>query len=495
MERSLNHREDSFESISDELHLEASEAVKTDAGPRPPSLPLPGAVLGKPPPPARPSPSSRPTTPPEPRSSRRPVAIAAAAAIAVVVVLVLVAKGQVRTTSSSSEPPSARAGPAAAAPGAPAAERSRRGISDGEILFGMSSPFTGAIKELGRGMKVGIELAFAATNEAGGVHGRRLKLVALDDEYDPARTAAVMRELVEQRRVFGVVGNVGSLSASASVPYAVENKLLFLGALSGAPALRREPPERYVFNFRPSYAEETAAAVRYLVGVRRYAPSEIAVFAQDDDFGAAGLAGVVQQMREYGVNPEGILKLSYKRNTAEVDGAVRQLLAATTPVRAVVMVATYQPAGRFIQRASDSGVARTFTNVSGVGAEELADELGQAGKRAMDVVVTQAVPSPRSQATAVMRYRSLMEKHQVGERPSFVSLEGYVVGNLLVEALRRAGKDVDTESLIQALEGVRELDLGIGAPITFGQRDHQGSHKVWGTMLEPSGTYRAIELD
>jgi ABC-type branched-subunit amino acid transport system substrate-binding protein len=388
--------------------------------------------------------------------------------------------------------PQVTAAVAAATPG----ERRPRGITDSEIVFGMASPFSGGTKELGRGMKAGVELAFAAANDAGGVHGRQLKLVALDDGYEPSRTLGVMKELVEQRGVFAVVGNVGSVTAAVSVPYALEKRIPFVGALSGAGVLRRDPPDRYVFNFRPSYTEETSAAVRYLVNVRRYKPSQIAVFAQDDDFGQAGWNGVAQQMRKLGRDPESVLRLSYKRNTADVDGAVAKLREAGGQVKAVVMVATFRGAARFIQRVRDSGLSVTFTNVSPVDATALADELVQAGaKYTEDVIVTQIVPSPQSRATAVMRYRDALEKHALGERPGYVSLEGYVVGSIVVDALKRAGRDVDTESFVSTLEGIQGLDLGMGAPITFGPSEHQGSHKVWGTMLEPAGTYRPIELE
>ncbi len=370
------------------------------------------------------------------------------------------------------------------------------GVSAAEVVFGMASPFSGANKELGRGMKTGLELAFAGANEAGGVHGRKLRLVALDDGYEPDRTLGVMKELVEERKVFGVVGNVGSVTAGVSIPYVSEKKVLFLGALSGAPVLRKTPPDRYVFNFRPSYAEETAAAVRYLMEVLRLPASAIACFHQDDPFGQAGLAGVQQQLKRAGADPSRLLALTYKRNSGEVAEAVARL-AKTPEIKAVVMVATYKAAAQFIIGAKEA-VERplTFTNVSPVDSNALADELLQAGPRFTEgVVVTQIVPLPTSRATAVTRYRGLLERRALGERPGFLTLESFVVGEILVEALKRAGPDLDTEKLVAALEGIRDLDLGIGTKITFGPAEHQGSHKVWGTALQPDGAYTALDLE
>jgi ABC-type branched-subunit amino acid transport system substrate-binding protein len=370
------------------------------------------------------------------------------------------------------------------------------GVSDTEVVFGMASPFSGAIKELGRGMRTGLEAAFAVANESGGVHGRKLKLVALDDGYDPQRTRQVMQELLEQRKVFAIAGNVGSPTAAVSVPIAMEKKVVFFGALTGAPLLRRSPPDRYVFNYRPSYAEETAAAVRYLVDVRRVEPRQIGVFYQGDAFGEAGLAGVEDQLRRYRRDPAQLVKATYQRNSADVSAALARFRKEQGKLRAVVLVATYQAAIQFIQRAKDAGLDLVFTNVSAVGSNELADGLVGAGAGyTSDVVVTQIVPLPTSKATAALRYQAALDKHAIGEKPGFITFEGYIVGNILIEALRRAGRDLDNERLVAAFEDIKGLDLGIGTPITFGPADHQGSHKVWGTQLQPDGSYKAIDLE
>ena len=132
-----------------------------------------------------------------------------------------------------------------------------RGVTDTEIRFGISAPFSGAAKELGQNMKIGIEAAFNAANANGGMHGRQLRLIAADDGYEPARTAETMKRLYEKEQIFGVVGNVGTPTAAVALPYALDRKMLFFGAFTGAGLLRSDPPDRYVFNYRASYAEET----------------------------------------------------------------------------------------------------------------------------------------------------------------------------------------------------------------------------------------------
>jgi branched-chain amino acid transport system substrate-binding protein len=371
-----------------------------------------------------------------------------------------------------------------------------RGVTDSEILFGMSAPFSGPAKELGRGMKTGIDLAFAAANEAGGVNGRKLRLVALDDGYEPDRTRTVMKELAESRNVFGFVGNVGTPTAEVALPFTLEKRMLFFGPFTGAGLLRRDPPDRYVFNFRASYAEETAATVKYLAEVRRIPVDEIAVFAQQDGYGDAGFNGVAKMLRKYNRNPERALRVGYKRNTTDVGQAVDTLLKTHRPVRAVVMVATYKAAGRFIDKVKAERADIVFTNVSFVGSQALADELmTYGGKVAEGVIVTQVVPLPHSKATAVMKYQELLPKYSLGEKPDFVSLEGYLAANLLIEGLKQAGRDFTTESLNDALEKLRGVDMGVGATMGFGMSEHQASHKVWGTMLDASGNFQTLELD
>jgi ABC-type branched-subunit amino acid transport system substrate-binding protein len=369
-------------------------------------------------------------------------------------------------------------------------------VGDREIVLGMASAFTGANRELGRAMRTGVEAAFRAVNDAGGIHGRKIRLVTADDGYEPSRTGPAMRQLVEQDRVFAVVGNVGTPTAAVSIPYCLEKKVVFFGAFTGGELLRKQPPDRYVFNFRPSYSEETSAAVRWLVNVRRVPAARIAVFSQDDEFGESGYRGAAAQLRSLGVDPARILRARYRRNTAEVAEAVATLRARARDVDAVVMVATYRAAAAFIRKSRDAGLAFATTNVSAVDANALAEDLVASGARyARDVMVTQIVPLPTSRASAVLRYQQALEGQAGGERPGFVSLEGWIVGNLLAEGIRRAGRDLDTEKLVAALEGIRDLDVGIGAPLAFSPKEHQASHKIWGTALQPDGAYRQIDLE
>jgi branched-chain amino acid transport system substrate-binding protein len=372
-----------------------------------------------------------------------------------------------------------------------------RGVTDNEIRLGISAPFTGSAKELGNQMKLGIQTAFNLINESGGIHGRQLRLVAADDGYEPTRAAETMKELYEKQQVFGFIGNVGTPTAVVALPYALERRTLFFGAFTGAGLLRRDPPDRYVFNYRASYAEETDAVVRYLVKMRGLRPEQIAVFAQQDAYGDSGFAGVAKAMRALRGGNEGtILRLDYQRNTLDVDDAVARLRAHKPPIKAVVMVGAYRSCAKFIEKTRDIYPSMIYTNVSFVGSTALADELMLLGPRyANGVIVTQVVPAVDSYASTILKYKTALAKYFPGVLPDYVSLEGYVAGSLLLEGLKRTGRQLDTEKLVEALESVRDFDMGLGAPISFGPTEHQGSHKVWGTQLNEHGRYQAIDLE
>ncbi len=370
------------------------------------------------------------------------------------------------------------------------------GLNDQEIRFGMVSPFSGANKESGRQLKLGVDAAFAAANEAGGVNGRQLKLLAADDGYEPTHTLDAVQDLYNKGDVFGFIGNFGTVTAAAALPFTLNNHALFLGALSGANLLRRDPPDRYVFNYRPSYAEETDAAVRYLIRVRRIPPNNIAVFTQQDAFGDAGYEGVTTMIRSLPNEPEPLLRLNYKRNTVEVDDAVNQLRAQRGRIKAIVMVATYRAAAKFIEKTRDAFPQMIYTNVSAVGATSLADELMLLGPRfANGVVVTQVTPAVNSSASFVLKYKAALAKYFPGEAPDYTSLESYIDANILIDALKRAGRQVDSEKLVDAMESTRDLDMGLGTVLRYNSNEHQASHKVWGTQLDEAGHFQPIDLE
>jgi ABC-type branched-subunit amino acid transport system substrate-binding protein len=191
-----------------------------------------------------------------------------------------------------------------------------------------------------------------------------------------------------------------------------------------------------------------------------------------------------------------ILRLDYKRNTVDVDEAVKRLRQSRVPIKAIVMVAAYRAAAKFIEKTHDAYPGMIYTNVSFVGSTALAEELRLLGPRfANGVIVTQVVPAVESFASVVLEYKSALATYSSpAEVPDYVSLEGYLAAKVLVEALKRAGPQPDTEKVVDALENLRSFDIGLGVPVNFSRTEHQALHKVWGTQLDANGRYQPIEL-
>ena len=379
--------------------------------------------------------------------------------------------------------------PTATVPAAPV-----HGVTDREIRFGTVIPFGGQRREIGRQMKMGIEAAFNRTNDAGGVNGRMLKLIAADDNYDPTRTISAMTQLYDKEQVFGFIGNIGTANTALAIPYALERRALFFGPLSGSSIVRRDPPDRYVFNFRASFAEETAAIVRYLVKLKRIPPKQIAVLTQADAFGEEGFAGVTKAFRGLNIN-DPVTRFNYPRNTLDVDEAISQMKAQKPPIKAMVLVATDRAAAKFIEKTHDQYPGMIYANLSVVGATGLANELKLLGPRfTQNVIVTQGVPAVSGYSSLVLDYKNALAKYFPGEAPDYTSLEGFISASILIQALKQT-TPLDTERLVETLESMRTVDLGLGTKLSFGRAEHQASHKIWGTTLDETGTYQAIELE
>jgi ABC-type branched-subunit amino acid transport system substrate-binding protein len=351
-----------------------------------------------------------------------------------------------------------------------------------EIVLGMSTALTGPAAALGQNMRAGVSAALEEANRQGGIGGRKLRLVALDDGYEPARTAPNMRRLIQEENVVAVVGNVGTPTAVAAIPIAIESRTPFFGAFTGAGVLRKTPPDRYVVNYRASYAEETAAMVDGLIEHAGLRPEEVAFFTQRDAYGDAGYVGGIAALKRHGLKDEGsIAHGRYERNTLDVENALADILQVDPMPRAVIMVGAYAPCAKFIDLGRDLGLDAWYLNVSFVGAEPLGRELGEKGD---GVIVTQVVPHFDADLALVRRYRDALRAVDAKAAPTFGSLEGYVATTILLKALAAIDGPVDRESVIDALEALGSFDLGLGVALELGSSKHQACHDVWPTRLE-----------
>ncbi|MCH1921268.1 ABC transporter substrate-binding protein [Shewanella sp. A3A] len=355
------------------------------------------------------------------------------------------------------------------------------------IKVGMSAALTGPASALGNGVKDGIESYFKRVNAAGGINGNMIALTALDDGYEPDRAAPNMDQLIDQEKVLAVLGNVGTPTAIVTVPIANAKKTLLFGAYTGAGVLRKSPPDRYIINYRASYAEETAAMVKGLLasGIKA---EEIAFFTQNDGYGDAGYNGGVAALKAEGFNDTDKLAHGrYPRNTTNVEQGLGTILDAEVEPKAIIMVGAYAPCAAFIRQAKQDLPDTKFLNVSFVGSIPLLKALGD---KADGVIVTQVVPHYEADLPGVSDYRKDLQAYKPGAQPDFVSLEGYLLAKIFVEGLKKAPA-LDREGVINGLESLNQLDIGIDVPVSFSASSHQASHKVWPTVIK-NGKYEIL---
>lgn len=351
------------------------------------------------------------------------------------------------------------------------------GVSDTTILIGQSAALSGPAQELGLEMRQGAKLHFDAVNAQGGVHGRKIELRTLDDGYEPDRAAANTKKLIGEDKVFALFGYVGTPTSQAALPIFTEAKVPFIGAFTGAQLLR-EPFNHYIFNVRASYFDETEKIVEQLVSL---GSKSISVFYQNDAYGKAGLAGVERALARR--NMKIAATATVERNTVDVATAVKTINAAKPD--AVVMISAYKSVAAFVKGMKKAGSTTQFHNVSFVGSRPLAKELGQEG---LGVAVSQVVPFPWSASAPIVKeYQRLMDASGAKEY-SFTSLEGFIAAKILVEGLKRAGKDLTREKLLAALETMSNVDLG-GFQVGFSPRNHNASTYVDLTMIGKTGRF------
>lgn len=354
--------------------------------------------------------------------------------------------------------------------------------ADSAIKIGMSTALSGPAKALGESMQAGILSSFNRVNAEGGIAGKKLQLIALDDGYEPERTVPNMWRLIKEEEVISVLGNVGTPTAIVAVPIANEAKVPFVGAFTGAGVLRKTPPDRWIVNYRASYAEETAAMVASLIEKAGMKPEEIAFFTQRDGYGDAGFYGGLAALKSHGLkNPNLVAHGRYERNTIAVEGGFTDIMQASTPPKAIIMVGAYKPCAAFIKLAKEFGYDGLFLNVSFVGSIPLAESLESYGE---GVIITQVVPHYNSTAPVVKSYKAALAAYDSKLQPTFGSLEGYLVGEMFIKALKKIEGDITRERIITALEGLGEFDLGTGSSLQLNREIHQASNKVWPSIIK-----------
>ena len=362
------------------------------------------------------------------------------------------------------------------------AAQAEEGVTGDKIVFGQSAAFEGPASALGLGMRTGLMAAFQEANDAGGVKGRRLELVTYDDGYEPAKAINNTNKLINEDRVFALIGEVGTPTSKAVQPISTKAAVPFIGPFTGAGFLRNAAHGNIV-NVRATYDQETEAWIEYLTKDLKI--SRIAILYQDDSFGRVGLSGVKKAMKKRGL--ELIAEGTYKRNTVAVKSALLTIRKAKP--QAVVMVGAYKPCAAFIKLARKLKMNAKFVNISFVGSKALAKELGQDGE---GVIVSQVVPFPSDTSLPVVAaYHKALKAHNPKAEPGFVTLEGYMVGRLVVQALAKIDGEITRKALLDTIMKIGTFDLG-GVTLTYGPGDNQGMDRVYITEIQADGSFKPL---
>ena len=364
-----------------------------------------------------------------------------------------------------------------------------QGVTDTEILFGQSAALTDAAKNLGISMRAGILAAFEEANQNGGVHGRKLRLVTKDDRYEPEVAIQNIRELIDRDKVFAFVGGVGTPTSKAVVPITSEVSLPYIGPFTGASFLRASPYIDSVVNVRASYFQETAEMVSMLK--KDLNIDRLAVLYQNDSYGLDGLQGVRQAV-EKNEGMEIVSLGSYTRNTTAVKTALLDIERGEP--EAVVIIGSYLPVAHFIKWAEKTRLAdkAVFLAVSFVGASPLAKELADSGAH---VYVTQVVPFPYDEKKPLIKnYQKALKATGDFDKIGLVSLEGYIVGRLVVSVLEKVGAKLDHQSFMEVLKASQMTFDIDGFSLSYGSSDNQGADQIFLTKISQGDVISVQDL-
>jgi branched-chain amino acid transport system substrate-binding protein len=351
------------------------------------------------------------------------------------------------------------------------------GVTGDKVVLGQAAVFSGPAAELGIQMRNGIKAYLDHVNAQGGVHGRKIELVTEDDRYETAVAPIASKKLIEEHKVFALIGYVGTPTGVAHLPVVTQARVPLVGMFTGAEVLR-VPFNRYVFHVRASYYDETEKIVQQIVSI---GGKNVAVFYQDDAYGLAGLTGTEIAMKKRGLQIS--TKATVERNTVKVENAVKIINAAKPD--AVVMISAYTSIAEFVRQMQKAGSGATFYNVSFVGSKALADALGKAG---VGVAISQVVPFPWGRAVPVVKEYQELAKKAGFEDYNFSAMEGFLSAKVAVEGLRRAGRNLTRESYIAALEKMQDVDFG-GFYVGYSPTNRAGSKFVDLTIIGRGGKF------
>ncbi|HEY0845518.1 MAG TPA: ABC transporter substrate-binding protein [Noviherbaspirillum sp.] len=346
-----------------------------------------------------------------------------------------------------------------------------------EILFGKTSSLSGPLAEIGVDATTATQAYFDYINAQGGIHGRKIRLLTLDDSYSTEKGVANAKQLIEKEKAFALLNMAGTPTNKALLPIIAAAGIPSIGPYTGSDVVRT-PHNRLIFNIRASYADELAKIVEHLDirGIRK-----IGVIYQNNAFGKEGLSHIEQALSKQ----KGVIHATAPLEANGSDAEKSAKIIEQSQPQAVVMITTGKSTADFIKLYNSMSPGMLFFTISVMGTQASVNALGKDG---FGVVISQVAPFPFSATSGIVReYQKIMDKMGVKNR-SFASMEGFITAKVVVEGLRRAGKELTRERFITALESIGRWDMD-GYLINFSSTNHNGSRYVELTAISRDGRF------
>ena len=352
------------------------------------------------------------------------------------------------------------------------------GVTSDQVVFGQSVDFG----EIGTSLQMGIEAAFNEINSRGGVNGRKLSLITLGDDYEPAKAIRNTERFIEDEQVFAILGSAGTPTGRAVLPITTEAGIPYVAPFTGAEFLREGTADN-VINLRASYSQETEAIIEYLINERKL--TRIGLMYQDDAYGRSGYAGAISALRARDMEPVAVGL--YTANT----NAIKTALLDLTPAhpQAVLLIGTFEPVIEMIKWAKRTGMHTQFYTVSVAANKRLLEQLGNGGA---GVYATQVMPLVTEEPELVVaRFENALRAYDQEAEANFYSLEGYLAGRLAIAGIAACGEDLDRECFLDQIKSSFLINID-GFRLRFGENDNQGSDAVYLTVIGTDGVYHPV---
>lgn len=342
------------------------------------------------------------------------------------------------------------------------------------VKVGMSGPFSGGLSLLGQSVRDGVEVAFGEINDAGGVNGRKLELIAEDDAYEPMKTIAAAKKLVEQDKITALVAVTGTAPSASLLPFIKESKTPMLFPYAFAHALTT-PLNRDVFTTLPEVRVQMMVLANYIL--KDLKQTKVAAIYQNDDFGQDAVAGLEER---FGAAKISLVKLPFDRGTTNFSGVVAQAKAAG--VEHIVFLGIPKDAAIVMREANNLGWKPQFSGHNALGDPQTFQLAGPLVEGAIAIAVMEPLDSEKP---AVKAFLAAQRKYKPNTKPTTYSMHGYQSGKLFAEALKRSGGKTDEASIVNALESMKNYDTGLMAPLTFSADQHAGA--LAGAIMKAEG--------